>query len=159
MFLLRALRRMILSIAAFAEYRAGLRLYSRGRFGRALLCIERSLALGGPSFGAHLHLGKIQLRLGRFDRARQEFAAARRIDPGRFASHGLPEDVLLEMAERFYQPLWRHGGPALQSRARSAERADDFASAAERERFRGLPPIRREDIENVDWREADSLLE
>jgi hypothetical protein len=109
--------------------------------------------------------------LSRFDRARREFALARYLDPGRFATEGLPEDVLLELAQRFYQPLWEEPGNGIVraplkgplangsgSRAREGAH-DDFASTAERERFRVLPPLDRNDIDELDWSRARDLFD
>ncbi|MFG0319806.1 MAG: tetratricopeptide repeat protein, partial [Planctomycetota bacterium JB042] len=107
-----AVRQLWNRFSAWLHLRRGIRLYRRGRFARAAAHIHAALLRAGPSFTAHLVLGKIYLRLNRFDRARQEFAQARFLDPGRFSAQGLPEDLLLEMAERFYQPLWQDGrGP------------------------------------------------
>lgn len=150
--------------AAWLHLRRGVRLYRRGRFAGAASQIQAALLLAGPSFTAHLVLGKIYLRLNRFDRARQEFAQARFLDPGRFAAQGLPEDLLLEMAERFYQPLWRDArGPGATEPVPPAKRRhrhrDDFSSASERARFRVLPPIRPEDVESIDWSELSRLLD
>lgn len=143
----------------------GKQLYARGRFAAAGAHVQRALTLHGPSFDAHLCLGKIYMRLSRYDRARREFALARYLDPGRFAAQGLPEDILLEMAQRFYQPLWSQKPPRDASTVgrgdargmRSTPRiVDDFSSAAERERFRVLPPIHPSDIDEIDW---STLLE
>ncbi len=152
---------------AWLHLQRGFRYYQRGRFGRAAAHIHASLLRGGPSFRAHLLLGKIYLRLNRFDRARREFAQARFIDPNLFSAQGLPEDLLLEMAERFYQPLWRQSADEEESGRREPvpprreRRAghDDFSSASERARFQVLPPIRPEDIDDVNWEDLSSLLD
>ena len=72
---------------------------------------------------------------------------------------------LLEMAEQFYLPLWNGGGGHARrvlhdiGTGLRPRQVDDFSSTAERERFRSLPPIRQEDILDVDWTEIDHLFE
>jgi len=163
---LRAIHRTIDRIAAWLHLQSGQRLYRRGRFARAAARIQDAIALEGPSFRAHLLLGKIYLRLNRFDRARQEFAKARFLDPGRFSAEGLPEDLLLEMAERFYQPIWRDSSAGPDGRGspvpatESVRRArDDFSSDTERARFSILPPIRADELDHVDWSDSSLLFE
>lgn len=165
---LRLLRILLNRVFAYAHVRRGVHLFRRGKFMRAGAHIHTGLLLGGPSFTAHLYLGRIYLRLSRFERARHEFAQARLIDPGRFAAQGLPEDVLLELAERPWPARdERERVPRESDRTRaplaplgsSRSIADDFCSNSERERFRVLPPIRREDIDQLDWRDANSLFD
>lgn len=146
---LQKIRQFWYRLSARAHLRRGVKLYRDGQFAPAVTHLQTALLLGGPSFTAHLHLGKIFLRLGRFDRARREFDQARRLDPARFAARGLPEDVLLEMAQRFYQPLWA-GPRADEDEDLEMLPGDDFSSDAERDRFRILPPIEPEDVEDVD---------
>jgi hypothetical protein len=166
---IRRLSRVFRRVLAAIHLIRGRRLYRSGQFALASERVQYALALGGPSFGAHLVLGKIYMRLSRFDRARREFALARYLDPVRFATEGLPEDVLLELAQRFYQPLWEEpvngaviaplrGPRASGSGARNAAH-DDFVSPAERERFRVLPPIARDEIDGIDWSRARDLFD
>ncbi len=150
---------------ALVHLRRGTSLYRQGRFGPAASHLHEALFLGGPSFTAHLFLGRIYLRLNRFERARQELARARFLNPGRFAAQVLPEDLLLEMIERVLRP-GPHGGcaaagpePAPQRFVAHREAADDFSSPAERDRFRALPPIQPEDSENLNWGELGRLLD
>lgn len=145
-------------MAAKAHLRRGVRLYRVGRFAPAVAHIQTAVLLSGPTFEAHLYLGKIFLRVGRFDRARREFAQARFLDPSRFAAKGLPEDVLLQMAQRFYQPLWAGLRTNEEDRAEEMGPGDDFSSLAERERFRILPPIGPDDLDDMDYEELANRL-
>ncbi|MBI4879233.1 MAG: tetratricopeptide repeat protein [Planctomycetes bacterium] len=150
---------------ALLHLRRGTSLYRKGRFAPAASHLHEALFLGGPSFTAHLFLGRIYLRLNRFDRARQELARARFMNPGRFAAQVLPEDMLLEMIERILRPDHQGGcaaagrEPAQRHFVAQREAADDFSSPAERDRFRALPPIQPEDSENLNWGELGRLLE
>lgn len=145
---LRAISEIWNRLRASITLRSGIRMYQAGHLQQATERLEASLALAGPSYDAHLHLGRIHLRQGQFDRARQEFAQARFLDPRRFAADGVPE-ALLEAAERIYQPAF-----TIEAEAEFDEDLgpfDDFSSAAERERFRNLPAIQTCEIESVDW--------
>jgi tetratricopeptide (TPR) repeat protein len=164
---MRWIRRLLNRARAAAHLRRGRRLFQSGRFETGADELRRCLAIGGPNFAAHLLLGQIYLRTSRFDRARREFALARYLDPGRFAAEGLPEDVLLEFAQRFHptsqrkQPRTPAGDAARVGRESTLdrERADDFVSAAERERFRVLPPLDAEDLDRIDWNRARDLFD
>lgn len=145
-------------MAAKAHLRRGVRLYRAGHFAPAVAHIQTAVILSGPTFEAHLYLGKIYLRLGRFDRARREFAQARFLDPARFAAKGLPEDVLLQMAQRFYQPLWAGFRTSEEDDLAPEQPLDDFSSAAERERFRALPPIDPDDLGDIDLEDLANRL-
>ena len=139
-------------LAALCLHR-GIYHFQSGDLTRAAALIHRSMTLQCPGFTAHLFLGRIYLRLNRLDRARQEFARARALDAGRFATHGVQDDLLLEMARRIQvrQPVPGH---ALHRRV-----MDDFSSAAERRRFKVLPPIQVEELERIDWNDVSSLFE
>ncbi len=162
----RRFSRLLHRVLAAIHLVRGRSLYRGGQFARASDHVQQCLAYGGPSFSAHLLLGKIFMRLSRFDRARREFALARYLDPYRFATEDLPEDALLELAQRFYQPIWDEPGTGVRAplrgpvvnRARQSVH-DDFASQAERDRFRVLPPIGRDDIEGLDWSRAEDLFD
>jgi tetratricopeptide (TPR) repeat protein len=165
---LRTLWRRIQSrVRAFLALRAGTWLYERGELLKAADALHDCVAHGGSSFKAHLLLGKIWLRVGRFERAREEFARARFLDPARFAAHGLPEDVLIEMAQRYVRPRRQLApdtpGAAMTyadgGYAGAVPTHDDFSSAEERRRFRALPPISADDVRNVDWRDASELFD
>lgn len=164
---MRWLRRLFHRTLAAIYLRRGRRLFRSGKFEPGADELRKCLAIGGPNFSAHLLLGQIYLRTSRFDRARREFALARYLDPGRFVANGLPEDVLLEFAQRFHpnaprrEPRAPVGDAAKihRSPASRPERADDFVSAAERERFRILPPIGADDIDRIDWDRARDLFE
>lgn len=160
-------RRMQSRVRAFLALRAGSWLYERGELLKAADALHDCVAHGGSSFKAHLLLGKIWLRVGRFERAREEFARARFLDPARFASHGLPEDVLIEMAQRYVRPRRQLAPDTAGSNlgytdvgyASALPTHDDFSSAEERRRFRALPPISADDVRNVDWRGASTLFD
>lgn len=150
----------------FVHLRRGAHHYRRGNLARAASHIHAALRCSGPSFHAHLMLGRVYLRLNRFDRAREEFARARYLDPRRFMAHGLPEDLLLDMAERFQRNtrLSGHGdgGREPVTHGRSSSRhvqRDDFSSADERARFRLLPPIQPEELDDVDWEDLSRFLD
>lgn len=160
-------RRLQSRVRAFLALRAGTWLYERGELLKAADALHDCIANGGSSFKAHLLLGKIWLRVGRFERAREEFARARFLDPARFASHGLPEDVLIEMAQRYVRPRRQLAPDTASSSVGFAASGysapmpahDDFSSAEERRRFRALPPISADDVRNIDWRDASDLFD
>lgn len=166
---MRFFRRLLARVLAALYLRRGRRLFAIGRFESAADELRKALAVGGPSFTAHLCLGQIYLRTARFDRARREFALARYLDPGRFAAEGLPEDVLLEFAQRFHPTSHRReprppiGDAARVTRepggANEHAQLGDFVSSAERDRFRILPPIGAEDIDRIDWNRARDLFD
>jgi hypothetical protein len=153
---MRLLRPLVLAwrrLFATLSLRRGIQHFSTGDLIRAAALIHHSMILQGPTFRAHLFLGRIYLRQNRLDRSRQEFARARALDPGRFALQGAADELLLEMARRIQvrQPV--------PGRVARRPVKDDFSSAAERRRFKVLPPLQVEELERVDWDEAASLFE
>ena len=163
----RKLRQLRTKLAASMHLVIGKYRFSRNHLSRAAAHFQQHMALAGPSFEAHAYLGRIYLKLGRFDCARKEFARARFIDPNMSIDKDLPNDVLIEMAERYYRPTHfvrrsDNAAPLISvdyDRGRTRSIHDDFSSQAERDHFSVLPPISSEDIKGIDWEDLSRQLD
>ncbi|MFH0944927.1 MAG: tetratricopeptide repeat protein [Planctomycetota bacterium] len=142
-------------VLAEFRLRRGIWHFQKGHLTRAASLIHLSVIHGGGTFAAHVYLGRIYLRLNRLERARQEFNRARQLDPARFSTHASQENLLVEMARRIQvcQPV-----PGQTLRRRRVVR-DDFSSAEERQRFKVLPPIQIEELDEVDWDDTSGLFD
>lgn len=155
---------------------AGRVAFHTGRAELARRHFERVLELKGDDFGAYVYLGRLAHRRGDIDACRREYEHARRVAPERFArlrvARPLPGprsrgSLVEEASERatWVTPkvsLSDRGGPLAELRAHASEDlsschdpgllffGDDFLTEAEREKFRGLPPLRSEDIAKAD---------
>lgn len=158
MHLLISIRRLLNRLLGRFHLRAGLLELRSGQPDRAMSHLLAALRLAGSRFEIHLGLARTCLRLNQFDRARREFRRAREIDPRRFLALTEPEDLAFEFSAQrraIRLPLVRR--VVLRTTEDRPEHAvaprgggDDFSSAAERSRFRALPPIRPADLLEVD---------
>ncbi len=134
----------------------GLRNYRAGRLARAARHFARAMSIdptGGHAFDAHLHLGRIFLRIGELARGQDELRAARFEDGVRFERECRTEEALLDLLAK----LEADSGNAPRGRA-AARCRDDFSSDGERARFSSLPPIHAAEIDEIDWESLAAQL-
>ncbi len=149
-----------------------------GRPTRARVLLKRVVALRPSCVQAHFLLGRIAFDDGYRALAIQEFAICHHLDPDLFRRQALPPALVSEVTKRSFAladaplmglspaehaPLIDHGDDFPDSDPWD-DRIDmpdavppetDFLEIDEYHRFRDLPPIRAEDLGNVDM---DELL-
>ncbi len=124
--------------------------YSAGRLARAARHCARALWIdphGGHAFDAHLYLGRVFLRIGELARGQEELRAARFENAQRFERECRTEEALLDALLRLEAEA-----------ANRPQQRDDFSSDEERARFRTLPPIGANEIDEIDWQALAALL-
>jgi tetratricopeptide (TPR) repeat protein len=177
--MLPLLRTALCSLAACAHRLAGRAWFRLGNFERARESFERVLELKGDDFVAYVYLGRLAYTLGDYAGWRREYEHARRTSPEQYARLQNPFDLFEPRSagalreETGERATWRtvkiqqtsgvgganqgEGLRARSSRARACpdgarvrRYGDDFVSDAERERFRGEPPIAASDLSHLD---------
>lgn len=156
---------------------AGAAWFRLGRTERARGHFERVLELRGDDFAAYVYLGRIAYSVGDYAGWRREYEHARRTSPERYARLKHPFELFEPRAagalreEAGERATWRTvkvppdgdpmaSGNGLEARilrgdvaslfGRGRRGGDDCGSAAERQKFRSLGPIRRAEVVDVD---------
>ncbi len=151
--------------ARFAEFwyllKARLSLFA-GRRPRARSALKSALRRNPNSFVAHFLLGRVYWRDRAIVKAKREFDVAWQIDPERFErAYARLRSQYDGAPELFSYPGTEDQGPwqvHVSVRREVKKIHTDFSSEAERQRFKKLPPITRDDITSIDWDRFESEL-
>jgi hypothetical protein len=155
-----------------------------GRLVEARRHLRRVLDIDADHFRARVTLGRIHFQVLEIREGLAHLYHARRVDPDRFRRSGLEEYLdsyghddsagepsgapVLSLSpldhrepsspRRLAREADPVGSKASTPASPSPRPADDFSSWEETERFRDLPAITRDDIEQIDWDRIDPDL-
>lgn len=163
------------SLAAGFHRVIGVGWYHLGRYERARRRFQRVLELKGDDFPAYVYLGRLAYSLGDYAGWRRECEHARRTSPERFARLKHPFElhesratgtVFEEAGERASWRVFRvsqvssgaHQPEQMPGLGVDRLEGDDFLTDEERDRFRDLAPLMRDDILSVDLDELARRL-